>query len=124
MDLKGVKKHTRSPETFASHMKSFIPHITNQSHMHCLHPPSKVTKHANPITDKDALDALATLINSYLADCKHYLHSFSTIQLESLNGSAAKRVSKEQEWTVMYCCLFDAGILERNEGTPTLVDYW
>lgn len=49
-------------------------------------------------------------------DCQRYIHGFSTIQLESLNGSAAKRCDKQRNWTVMYCALYDAGILERNEG--------
>lgn len=62
------------------------------------------------------LDELRALINGYIDDCQRYLHSTSTIQLESINGSARKRVSKERNWTVMYKALFDAGILERNEG--------
>jgi len=71
--------------------------------------------------DKEALDALQALIDGYINDCQRYIHGFSTIQLESLNGTARKRVDKERNWTVMYCALFDAGILERNEGTFSLI---
>jgi len=39
----------------------------------------------------------------------------ATSFLEPLNGSAAKHCDKQQNW-VMYCPLYDAGILECNEG--------
>jgi hypothetical protein len=65
----------------------------------------------------EAITALEELIKGYIEDCQRYIHGHSTIQLESLNGSAAKRVDKQRNWTVMYESLFNAGILERNEGT-------
>lgn len=71
----------------------------------------------DPTEHSEAITALEELIEGYIADCQRYIHGHSTIQLESLNRSAAKRVDKQRNWTVMYKSLFDAGILERNEGT-------
>jgi hypothetical protein len=60
---------------------------------------------------------LKDLIEGYINDCQHYMHGFSTIQNESLNGMVAKCVDKQRQWTVMYGVLFDAGIIECNDGS-------
>jgi hypothetical protein len=72
------------------------------------------------VNDPAAVVALEEFIEGYLDDRHQYLHGHNTIQIESLNGTAAKRVSKERNWTVMYAPLFDAGILEHNNGVPHL----
>lgn len=113
--------HSQNEQAFHQHMKAFIPHITNQSHSLCQHPRGKATKRLDAVDHQDALEQLRILIESYLEDSQRYLHGFSTIQLESLNGTACKRVDKERNWTVMYTALFDAAILERNEGTLYLL---
>jgi hypothetical protein len=60
---------------------------------------------------------LKDLIEGYINDCQCYMHGFSTIQNESLNGMAAKCIDKQRQWTVMYGALFDAGIIECNDGS-------
>ncbi|ELR12820.1 uncharacterized protein ACA1_093660 [Acanthamoeba castellanii str. Neff] len=67
------------------------------------------------------LVALAALIDGYINNCQRYIHGHSTIQLESLNGTACKQVNKDCNWTVMYVLLFDAGILECNEGKESAI---
>jgi len=122
--LVGVKMHSQNEQAFRLHMKAFIPHITDQSHSLCQHPRGKVTKRLDAVDHQDALEQLHILIESYLEDSQRYLHGFSTIQLESLNGTACKRVNKERNWTVMYSALFDAAILERNEGRTIMIDIY
>jgi len=116
--------HSQNEQAFRLHMKAFIPHITDQSHSLCQHPRGKVTKRLDAVDHQDALEQLHILIESYLEDSQRYLHGFSTIQLESLNGTACKRVNKERNWTVMYSALFDAAILERNEGRTIMIDIY
>lgn len=64
----------------------------------------------HPSHDQEALEHLQALIDGYIMDCQHYTHS--------LTGTVCKCVNKECNWTVMYSALFDAGILEQNEGLP------
>jgi len=117
-----VEKYKCNEEGFCKHMRAFIPHITNVSHKHCCHEHGKVTVRADPVVDKAALNQLAKLINGYIKDCQRYIHGFSTIQIESVHGTARKRVNKDRNWTIMYEALFDVGILERNEGTHVIYD--
>lgn len=100
-------------------MHGFIGHITDRSHQHCRHPPRPPypTPRLNPIANPEAVKALSIFIDGVLADRQRYLHGYDTNQLESMNGSNCKRVDKERNWTVMYGPLFDAGILERNDGS-------
>jgi hypothetical protein len=75
--------YARNEQGFCSHMRSFIPHITESSHEHFLH------KHQEPKRpwlcveeDAGALKQLEILISGYIADCQWYIHGFSTIQIE------------------------------------------
>jgi hypothetical protein len=118
----GVKMHSQNEAAFTGHMLSFIPHITEQSHEHCLHQPRAPKEpRVDPVEDREALEQLEALVQGYIDDCHRYIHGFSTIQLESLNGTACKRVDKERNWTIMYSALFNAGILECNKGMTTPV---
>jgi hypothetical protein len=77
--------HSRNEEAFCSHMRSFIPHITEQSHQHCLHA-ERASKEPriHPLKHPEALKQLEALIAGYIDDCQRYIHGFSTIQIESL----------------------------------------
>jgi hypothetical protein len=114
----GIKLFARNKGAFCDHMRQFVLHMTDQSHTHCRHQPRPpvASPRLHPVDNSEAVAALTTFIEGYLNDWQRYLHGFNTIQLESLNGSACKRVNKERNWTVMYAPLFDAGILERNDG--------
>lgn len=122
----GVWLYSRNEEGFCAHMRRFVPHHTDECHSLCLHAPQppKASPRLDWVENLAAVQVLTKFIKGYLADQQQYLHRFSTIQLESLNGSACKCVDKECNWSVMYGPLFDAGILECNEGMISFLLSW
>lgn len=88
----GVKLHTSNEDVFCAHMCGFVLHVTDQSHDHCLHQPWPCKEHPalHPLDDAAAVEDLRVFIEGYLDDCQCYLHGYSTIQIELLNGTACK----------------------------------
>ncbi|ELR12289.1 uncharacterized protein ACA1_373400 [Acanthamoeba castellanii str. Neff] len=116
--MASIKKFKKNELGFTTHMKAFIPHITDQHHHWCSHStqppkPPKVDANEHP----EVIKKLKDLIKGYINDCQCYMHGFSTIQNKSLNGTAAKHVDKQHQWTIMYGALFDASIIKRNNSS-------
>jgi len=95
----------KSITNYFLYQESLVHHCRHSSTRQPRSPP-RLDRNKEP----EAVQALEAFIEGYLDDRSNYLHGFDTNQIESLNGSACKRVNKERNFTVMYGPLFDAGI--------------